>query len=353
MESNTVIRSKTVIEQPVICGHEILLFEGDYPWNAIKGWILNQYLNTKATLVFDDTVSNISRLESFLPSSDDEFYQKSIRHSSFNEFLPLIYQNRFEKIREILRDQIWKAIDQDSILGVSYLFNFDGYIQAHKAAVLNFENILNDIFQNKFGFPIDCCCLYPSSIDVLDFAELVDLHNGYQIFDKFQKSRLRHQSNANHIVTEKNREIKRTKYSKKLDDSLTQIANRALSVNNSPFFFYKGHQIISTAYHLEEFYQELKQAPLDVFCFHCYRTSRSNLAGISTSPSPRSDIALWIEYSIGDTELAHQIFNSVTQSLGDRINTLESASKFTQLIIKSAVLELIRSRLDYFSNKRF
>jgi len=26
------------------------------------------------------------------------------------------------------------------------------------------------LFKNKFGFPIDCCCLYPSSIDVLDFA---------------------------------------------------------------------------------------------------------------------------------------------------------------------------------------
>ncbi|UCG02512.1 MAG: hypothetical protein JSW11_00680, partial [Candidatus Heimdallarchaeota archaeon] len=70
-----------------------------------------------------------------------------------------------------------------------------------------------------------------------------------------------------------------------------------------------------------------------------------------SSPTPRSDIALWIEYSIGDTQLAHQIYNTVSHTLGDK--TLEAGSRFTQLTIKSAVLKLIKSRLNLFSDGEF
>ena len=84
--------------------------------------------------------------------------------------------------------------------------------------------------------------------------------------------------------------------------------------------------------------------------FHCYRMSQSNLAGKKTPPLPRSDIALWTEYSVGDTQLAHQIHDTISLSLGDRLKTLEAYSRFSQLTLKSTILRLIKSRIDYLSS---
>ena len=352
MQSNILNRSPSVHEQPVINGHEMLLFEADIAWNAIKGWVMNQYLNKKGLLVYDGELINQTFLESVVQSDSNTLvFQKLMRHGSISELFRLLDRKKFEKIREILRNQIWEAIKRDNILGVSYLFNFDKYIMTDKFSVLNFERILKDLFQNKFGFPIDCCCLYPSSIDVLDFAELVDLHNGYQVFDKFQHPRLKHHSYSNQTMGWDNNEteIDKPPISLNLDDSLSHIARRALSGSNSPFYFCKSEQVIGVANDLDSFYEQLEKVPLDVFCFHCYRMTRSNLAGKSISPSPRSDIALWIEYSVGDTQLAHQIYDTVSHSLGDRIKTLECGSRFSQLTIKSTVLKLIKSRIDYLS----
>ena len=207
---------------------------------------------------------------------------------------------------------------------------------------------MRDLFHSTYGFPIDCCCLYPSSIDVLDFAELVDLHDGYQLFDKFQQPRVQHHSSLDQLMKD-NIEVTAIESQKsyEIDDSLPYIAKRGLSNSNSPFYFCKGDQIISTVNNLESFYEQMSESiPLDVFCFHCYRMSRTNLTGQNVSPSPRSDIALWIEYSVGDPQLATQIFNTIKQSLGTR--TLESASKFTQLTLKSTVLKLIKNRIDLY-----
>lgn len=352
MQSNILNRSPSVHDQPVINGHEMLLFEADFAWNSIKGWVMNQYLNQKGLLVYDGEAKNQTFLKSIVQSdSDDLIFQQLVRHGSISDLFRLMDRKKFEKIREILRNQIWEAIKRDNILGVSYLFNFDRYIMTDKVSVLSFERILRDLFQNKFGFPIDCCCLYPSSIDVLDFAELVDLHNGYQIFDKFQQPRLKHHSYSNQTMGWDNNEtgIGEGPISLNLDDSLSHIAKRALSGSNSPFYFCKNEQVIGVANDLESFYVQLENVPLEVFSFHCYRMTRSNLAGKSISPSPRSDIALWIEYSVGDTQLAHQIYDTVSHSLGDRIKTLESGSRFSQLTIKSTVLKLIKSRIDYLS----
>ncbi|MFX1283774.1 MAG: DUF5752 family protein [Promethearchaeota archaeon] len=344
MQSDILNNSHSVLEQPVINGHEMLLFEANIAWNAIKGWSLDQYLNQKELLVYDDRTINLSFIKSIdQKESGNQLFHKILSHHPISKLLRLMDQNQLEKIREILRNHIWKAIKGDNILGVSFLFNFEDHIVSNMSRVINFEKILKELFQNQYGFPIDCCCLYPSSIDVLDFAELVDLHNGYQIFDKFQHARVKHHSSLSQSMIWDNNETY------ELKDSLPFIAKRALSKNNAPFYFFRGNEIIGIAHNLESFYEQLAEVPLDVFCFHCYRMSQSSLAGERTSPSPRSDIALWIEYSLGDMKLAHQIFDTVSHSMGDGLKTLESASKFTKSTIKSTILELIKSRIDFLS----
>ncbi|MFX1507657.1 MAG: hypothetical protein ACFFDC_16345 [Promethearchaeota archaeon] len=350
MQSDLMDNSASIIEHPNINGHELLLFEADIAWNVIKGWVMNQYLDQKQLLVYDGKLINQVFLDDIVQSNDDEFfYQKPIRFYSVNTIIRLIDQERHETVQEIIRNQIWEAIKKEDMVGISYIFNFHEQIQTNKEEILQFERILKDLFQNRFGFPIDCCCLYPSSIDVLDFAELVDIHEGYQIFDQFQKQRLKHHPFTDQDLSKPYIDPSTISF----DSSLPYIAKRALSKANSPFYFYQGGKIIGEANDLESFYNQLKNVSLDVFCFHCYRISRSTLAGRSISPSPRSDIALWIEYSIGDTQLAHQIYNTVKHSLSDRTKTLEAGSKFTRLTIKSAVLKLIKSRLDVFSRENF
>jgi len=344
MNSDILNNSHSVLEQPIINGHEMLLFEADIAWNAIKGWSLDQYLNQKKLLVYDDKTINLSFIKfTDQKESGDLLFHKILNQYPISKLLQLMNQNQLEKIREILRNYIWEAIKGDDIFGVCFLFNFEEHIVSNKPGVINFEKILKELFQNRYGFPIDCCCLYPSSIDILDFAELVDLHDGYQIFDKYQQPRVKHRSSLIQSMTWDTNEAYEIK------DSLPFIAKRALSKSNAPFYFFKGNEIIGMANDLVSFYEQLTELPLDVFCFHCYRMSQSNLAGERTSPSPRSDIALWIEYSLGDMKLAHQIFDTISLSIGDGIKTLESASKLTQSTIKSTILEQIKSRIDYLS----
>ncbi|MFW9905561.1 MAG: DUF5752 family protein [Candidatus Thorarchaeota archaeon] len=348
MQSDLIGNSASIIEHPIINGHEMLLFEADIAWNVIKGWVMNQYLDQKRLLVYDGKLTNQAFLDDIVQSDDDDFfYQKPLKFYSVNTIIRLIDQKRYESVQEIIRNQIWEAIKKENILGISYIFNFHEQILNNKEAILHFESILKDLFRNKFGFPIDCCCIYPSSIDVLDFAKLVNLHEGYQIFDQFQKPKLKHHPYRSQDIPKPAPSINLS------DSSLPYIAKRALSQANSPFYFFQGEKIIGEANDLESFYNQLKNVSLDVFCFHCYRISHSTLAGRSISPSPRSDIALWIEYSIGDTKLAHQIYDTVRHSLSDGTKTLEAGSKFTQLTIKSAILKLIESRLDFLSNEDF
>ena len=112
------------------------------------------------------------------------------------------------------------------------------------------------------------------------------------------------------------------------------------------FLVGKRNEIIGIANDLESFYENLANIPLEVFCFHCYRVTNYDLAGVTGKINPRSDIALWIEFSIGDTELAQQIYNVCQQALGTS-TSLDRGSKFNQTTIRSSILRLIADRIIF------
>ena len=129
------------------------------------------------------------------------------------------------------------------------------------------------------------------------------------------------------------------------------IAEKAISGNNNPFYFMKKDKIIAVATDLKSFYAELKNIPLEIFCFHAYRSIQAEISLNNEQHQllPRCDIALWIEYSLGDTQLAQKVFRIIMTAVGEA-NDLSAASKFKQLTTKKNVLSAIKERLDFFTS---
>ncbi|MFX1537234.1 MAG: hypothetical protein ACFFDI_23755 [Promethearchaeota archaeon] len=145
MQSDLIDNSTSVIEHPIVNGHEMLLFEADIAWNVIKGWVMNQYLDQKGLLVYDGKLINQTFLDDIVQSNNDDFFfQKPLRFYSVNAIIQLIEQKKFERIREIIRNQLWKAIKKENLIGISYIFNFHEHFLLNKSAILNFERILKD-----------------------------------------------------------------------------------------------------------------------------------------------------------------------------------------------------------------
>ena len=106
MHSN-ILSQAYVHEQPVINGHEMLVFEADIAWNTIKRWLLDQYLQEKEMLIFADRITSQSFLESIVVSDNDDFLnQKQIMHFSMGQLLQIVSRQGLEKIRRIIRNHI-------------------------------------------------------------------------------------------------------------------------------------------------------------------------------------------------------------------------------------------------------
>ncbi len=319
--SHQINKKNHFVTDITVSGHEMLIFEPDIDTNAIRGWVFNQFSCQRKTIIFDDQYFMKPLI--FSEEKRESIY-KPVKLFAIDQLFDVIHRLGYQKIRETIRNHIWKAIT-GSLQGISFLFNFTRQIKINKSSVINFEKNLTSLLSKSYGFPIDCCCIYPSSLGVLDFAELANLHDNYQIF------------NDHKLKT-----IQQT-------EPIDQIAIRSLSRNNYPFYFQKGSDIIGTSYDLEGFYELLNSVPLDVFCFHCYRECFSDLTGKKIiKTNPRSDIALWIEFSIGDTHLAQQIYDVLQKNLGTT-KSLTKKSRFSQTTIRSSILRIIAERIIFLS----
>ncbi|MFX0150098.1 MAG: hypothetical protein ACFFAJ_04915 [Candidatus Hodarchaeota archaeon] len=337
--------------------HEMFVIETDLAWNSLKGVILEEIINERKILLFDDTITDRSILKPDL----NQYVSKSLQNEQvqqipLGELLKIASGFRFSKISEKLQDYVWKAIGKD-FQGIFFIFNFEHSLKTNRISVLNLERVLAELFRNSFGFQIMCNCLYPSSLGVKYFAELVALHTRFHILDKYQDPLLNQSllmTQSGDIETneaEKQQNLEEIYPSSIKDyEVLSGIAKRAISGNAKPFYFQQGDNVIGIANDLESCSDILETIPLDVFCFHCYRTtSQVCHDGKNIDIIPRSDLALWIQYSIGDTKLAHQIYETIRLALG-RIKCLASSSKLTQLTMKSTILRLIRERISTLSS---
>jgi hypothetical protein len=345
------------LNQSASNSHEMFVIETDLAWNNLKGVILEQIINERQVLLFDDIITDRSILKPDLIRNNSKSLQdEQVQHVQLGNLLKTTSKFHFSKIYEKLQDYVWKAI-RKGFQGLFIVFNFAYSLKSDRISILNLERVLSELFQNSFGFPVTCNCLYPSSLRMRDFAELTTLHTGFQILDDFRNPLLHHYLQCTQtedretFAVEKQQKLEQLCPSSFKDyEVLAGIAKRARSGNFEPFYFHQGDRIIGIANDLESCCEILEDIPLDVFCFHCYRTiSQPNPDGKSINILLRSDIALWIQYSVGDIKLAHQIYETIRHAFG-RSKCLASISRLNQLTMKSTIIRLIRERIDILSS---
>lgn len=95
---------------------------------------------------------------------------------------------------------------------------------------------------------------------------------------------------------------------------------------------------------LHQLANALDQLSLSSFCFHLLRTTDIGLRGekIDTSVN-RSDIALWVAYSVHDHFLAKKIYSKALEVAKNR--PLSSLSGFQLKILRREVVQLVENRL--------
>lgn len=306
--------------------HELCIVEQpDIAWDEVKANVIEHHLNSRQVFLFDDSIIDQSTLILDSGENDPPAISAPLIERPFFDTLILSHQQKFSQIWEFFRKLVWDSINK-SFRGVCFIFKFNEFL-INRDSVLDLEYLISNLFQRSFGFPIECICLYPNTLSSLDLGRLIELHTGVRILGK--------QRTTGHgtLIDSEER-----------DQLLThgqQVQPRTIS----PFVFRKGDQIVGVADDLASFCFQLENIPLDVFCFHSFRTLSQN----DSSASPRielsrSDIALWIQYSIGDNSLAHTIYETIRASVG-RMKSLSSISRFGKLTIRTTILDLIREKI--------
>lgn len=285
-------------------------------------------------------------------SLENELLQVEFDYSVYSlyEIFDLLSTKDRQEILEVtLRELIWSAI-KEKYSGATFVFNYQMAKETHQHQIFELERVLSSTFKESYGFPLYCACLQDSSANVVDLLRLMKFHTDLKLY--------------NHSVDEKSVGVtpiikspfmderalwQNDKFDLQLeetDSELTEKATKAFSESNDRFYIKgtKGNPI-GVATNLSSLLHQLENTPLDVFHYHCYRMTQVDLEGNTIVPIPRSDIPLWIEYSLGDTVLAHQIYMAILQTIG-YYTTPEIASTFTKNITRTNVLNLIRRRLD-------
>ena len=118
---------------------------------------------------------------------------------------------------------------------------------------------------------------------------------------------------------------------------LREIAHESIGkrVDLSYAFIFKDpetQEVLGVARNLTDLLIHLEKVDIRSLRYHVYRTATQALDGSPNVEHPRSDIALWIQYVLGDDELATKIWN-----LREIVDDQE---------LREAVLKVIQERHD-------
>ncbi|MFX1513490.1 MAG: DUF5752 family protein [Promethearchaeota archaeon] len=125
---------------------------------------------------------------------------------------------------------------------------------------------------------------------------------------------------------------------------LYNIARRSIGNHVDPAYAFEfkhpdTKEIIAIAHNLTELLVYLEQEDYDLIKHHYYRITNRHLDGTSNGEQQRSDIALWIQYILGDDLLATKIWelrnSNFTKLHSDLIQVIKERHEELQRILQT------------------
>ena len=250
-------------------------------------------------------------------------------------------EDRITIMDRFLRDKIWGAI-REGFEKVSFIFNYFTLTEKYKSQILECENVLKTICQRFYGFPISCICLHDQLVNVFDLVNLMRLHTDFKVENDA--------ITVNMITESLIENLPLVEINYKSSNQLHNIKRLAFSKTNDPFYIKNlSGSTLDIVNNLPDLLQKLEALPLNELCFHCYRKTNYDLQGRGTISTPRSDIALWIEYTVGDSALAERIFKLANENLG-YYESYEYASTYAKSKTRTLVLNTLQERIEFLMN---
>lgn len=311
--------------------HELILFDPHEDPRTLSNLITEEVtLETQPIFVdYDPHKSGLNkkiRLKSTYISLPKSFYHDSPTHDE----LWLLLKD--------FRHRIWDGI-KNYAREAFFLIDFHSK-QPTRESALTIEKFLYRAFHAFLGFQIKCSCLYGVDNSIEDFLDIVPLHTDVRVQCE---SRIPLRSWPISPYHAPRGEIL-LKNERDLTSTLGWIAEQAFADSNDPFIFRSVEgEIIGMATNLTNLIYQLESVPIEVACYHIFRKTGQDLQGNPITLIDRSDLALWVEYTLGDTTLAQKIYNIAKKTIGYYADP-QFATISAQRNTVESVLQLLESR---------
>jgi hypothetical protein len=317
--------------------HELVLFDPNNKYQFLSEW-LKEYI--------------YNHIQPFLvvPKHSKLFLSSNILKNMtilpiLQPFIDYESDDWLWEVHSSLRRHIWDAVAANSE-GVFFLFDFYSE-EFEKEEKLKIEKMLHRAFQWFYGFPVVGACLYGVNMQIMNLLDLLPFHTDLRMrFDllvpsqKWPVSPYRYEHDPKKLIRQELRN----------EVQLERLAENAFSESNEPFYFRDlSGEIVGAATNLPSLLHQLETIPIEVSCFHTFRTSELDLRGNRIEPVYRSDLALWVEYTLNDTTLAQQIYSNAKRTIGYYTDQ-KFASNFALKNTLSSLIQLIEQRVSLLSS---
>ncbi|UCE14808.1 MAG: hypothetical protein JSV04_06400 [Candidatus Heimdallarchaeota archaeon] len=314
--------------------HELILFDPHEDPRILSNLITNEVtLETQPIFVDFDPhkvglSKNICRKSKYI-SLPKSFYQDSPTHVELWRLL------------KDFRLKIWEGI-KNYAREAFFLIDFHSKRPTRESA-LTIEKFLYRAFHAFLGFQLKCMCLYGMDNSIEDFLDIVPLHTDVRVQCESRISLQSWPISPYHVprgislLNEKNH-----------TNTLDWVAEQAFADTNDPFIFRSVEgEVVGMATNLTNLIYQLERVPIEVACYHIFRKTGHDLQGKPITLIERSDLALWVEYTLGDTTLAQQIYDIAKKTIGYYADP-QFATITAQRNTLESVLQLLESRRATF-----
>jgi hypothetical protein len=248
------------------------------------------------------------------------------------------------RLRRHFRHHIWTAIKEKKKNAV-FINNLYSRTPSQEYSLL-LEKLFYQLFYPFYGFQVICVCLCGMNNTIHHFLEIVPNHTAIRVQCDSVIPR-QHWPFSHYQQTEGTKTYERDPF---LQKTLSRIALTAVAETNDPFIFQtRDGENVGAAATLPSLIYQLESLPIDLVCYHCFRKTEFDLRGEQVREVERSDLALWLEYTIGDSQTAKEVYESAKKSIGYYYD-IHTASDFAKKTTLKLLINILENRFSELSN---